>query len=103
MGASRRFKPGRQAQRASQKAKIKSLVAQNGYLTGLNLSLAAQLEAEKMERPPDLDEWVDSILPDMDEDERAAWAEMSEEERAAFTEELGRRINVTQAALDQTQ
>lgn len=100
MGNSRRFKPGRQARRESQKEQIKRLTAQVGYQQGLNMALAAELEATKMERPADLEEWVDSVYADLDDQEREAWDGLTEAEQQSFLDQLGRRINVSKALLD---
>lgn len=100
MGHSRRFRAGRQARRISQKEQIKALTAQVGYQQGLNMALAAELEAYKMDRPADLEEWVDSILDDFSEEEREQFESMDHEERQEFLDRLGQRINVSKALLD---
>lgn len=93
MGNTRRARAGRQSKVYGQKDRIKQLELQVAYLEGLTMSLQAQLSATKMERPPDLDEWVESILPDMDDEERALWDSMSDEAREMFKDELGVKIN----------
>lgn len=100
MGNSRTFRPGRQAARRSQKQQIRDLKAQLWYQQGLNEAVIAQLEAARMERPPDLDEWVASIVPDMDEAEREAWDAMNDIEREEFLDRLGQKINMSKVMLD---
>lgn len=100
MSNTRIFRPGRKAKRLSQKQQIKTLNAQVGYLQGLAMGLAAENEALKMERPADLEDWVDSILDDLSEDERAEWDAMSGEDQQQFLDRLGQNINVSKAVLD---
>lgn len=105
MGNSRRFRAGRQAKTQSLKAQLKAIDRENSYYRGYAASLEAQLAATNMERPADLDEWIDSVaLPDMDPEERQAWEAMSEPERDRFKDELGQQINATKlmAARGQT-
>ena len=101
MGNSRKFRPGRVAARRSQKQQIRALHAQLGYQQGLNEALVAQLEASRMERPPDLDEWIENdIIPLMDKEEREAWDAMDADELEAFKDRLGQRINASKLMLD---
>lgn len=93
MGNSRQFRPGRSQARLSQKAQIRQLRAETAYYRGYAESVQAQLAATKMERPEDLDEWVESILPDMDDNERAVWDSLSPAEQEDFKESLGQKIN----------
>lgn len=53
-----------------------------------------------MERPADLEEWVDSIQGDLSADEKAEWDALSPEERETFLDQLGQRINVSEALLN---
>jgi len=96
MSNTRRFKPGRQARRQSLKAQLKQAEAENAYYRGFATSLQAQLRATQMERPADLDEWIESVIPDMDEAERAEWEAMTPDEREEFLDQLGHSINVAQ-------
>lgn len=66
-------------------------------MKGLALGLEAQLAATKMERPADLEDWIESVaLEDMDADERAQWDAMADADRERFLDELGVKINTTQ-------
>lgn len=100
MGNTRQFRAGRRQKVLSQKERIKQLTQELGYTQGLLMATAAELEATKMERPADLDEWVDSIVEDMDEGERSEWDSMDEAEKAAFKDKLAERINRSKALLD---
>ena len=101
MGNTRRAKPGRQARVLSQKDEIRRLKAEVQYTTGYAESLQAQLAATRMERPADLDQWIeDEAIPLMDKEERDAWEAQTPEEREAFKDELGQRIN-TQKLLNE--
>lgn len=100
MSNSRAFRPGRQARRASQKDLLRSKDREIAYLRGMSLGLEAQLAATKMERPADLEDWINDVaLADMSEDERAQWDAMSPDERETFMDELGVQINATQNLL----
>jgi hypothetical protein len=97
MGNARKFRPGRQAARLSQRNTIKAMDLELARQRGINLALQAQLSASKMERPADLEEWIESVaLPDMSPEERAQWDSMTDEERETFKDELGLKINTAQ-------
>lgn len=100
MGNSRQFRAGRKAKVEHQKETIRRLTAQVGYLEGLSLGLAAQVEASKMERPADLEDWIDSVIPDLSDEERAEWDAMDEDERQSFIDALGQQVNVSKTLLD---
>lgn len=100
MGNSRQMRAGRRAKVESQKEQIKRLTSQVGYQQGLNMALAAEMEAMRMERPADLEEWIESIVPEMNDEELADWNSMEEQERQDFIDRLGQRINVSKALLD---
>lgn len=102
MGNTRHFRAGRAAKRDSMRAKIKKLSAQVGYLEGLSMALAAEKEAAHMERPPDLEEWVESVTGELSEEELAELDGMSPEQREQFIDQLGRRINTSLALLADT-
>lgn len=98
MGNTRRFRAGRQAKVLSLKERLQLAEAEAAYQQGYNQALQAQLQALKMERPPDLEEWIESVaLPDMSDEEREAYESMDEQERKQFLDELGRQINATKA------
>ncbi len=99
MGNTRRFNPSRRQKVLGLKADNRRLAAEAGYYRGLALGLAAEAEAARMERPADLEEWVDSILPDLDAEETAQWEAMSDEERATFVDQLGQRISASEKLL----
>lgn len=99
MGNTRRFRAGRQGKVLSQKEQLRQLRAENAYLSGYAASVEAQLAAAKMERPADLEEWIDSVLPDLSDEERTEWDAMSPEEREAFKDALGQQINQAEALL----
>lgn len=97
MGNSRRFKPGRQARRFSLKDQLRQARAENEYYRSYAEAVQAQLTASRMERPADLDEWIDQVaLPAMDEEERQAWDAMDDDEREHFKDELGTQIRATE-------
>lgn len=100
MGNSRQFRAGRRQKVLSQKERIRQLTAQLGYQEGLNMALAAQVQAAKMERPADLEEWIDSVVPDLSDEERAEWDAMSDDEREAFKNALGQKINAERVLLE---
>lgn len=100
MGATRSFRAGRKAKVETLKEQNRRLIKEAGYYRGLALAAAAVAEAAKMERPPDLEDWIESVLPDMDENERAAWDSQTPEEREAFIDSLGAQINRTKAAVE---
>ena len=98
MGNSRNFRPGRSTRRRSQKDLIRSQGRELAYMKGLNLGLEAQLAATKMERPADLEDWINDVaLGDMDPEEREQWDAMSDPEREHFMDELGQKINTVAA------
>jgi hypothetical protein len=96
MGNSRNFRPGRQARRQSLKDQIRAKERELSYMQGLTMSLQAQLAATKMERPADLENWINDVaLADMSPEEREQWEALSEPERETFMDELGLKINTT--------
>lgn len=101
MGNSRNFRPGRRQRTLSIKQQVKQLERENAYQRGLAASLQAQLAATRMERPADLEQWIDEVaLADMDPDERDAFDALSPAERETFIDQLGQRINTTRLLLD---
>lgn len=51
------------------------------------------LAANQLERPADLEDWINEVaLGDMDGDERAEWEAMSADEKEAFVDALGQRL-----------
>jgi hypothetical protein len=96
MGNTRTFKPGRAQKRLSQKQQIRLLEHELAYADGALQATQAQLAATRMERPSDLEEWIQEVaIPTMDREEREAWDAMSDTERETFKDELGQRINAT--------
>lgn len=96
MGNSRNFRPGRQARRQSLKDQIRAQGRELAYMNGLTMSLQAQLAATKMERPVDLEDWINDVaLGDMSPEERVQWVTMDEAQREQFMDELGVKINTT--------
>ena len=97
MGNSRTFKPGRRQKRLGQKQQIKTLEMQLAYADGALQATQAQLAATRMERPSDLEAWIEEVaIPTMDREEREAWDAMSDTEREHFKDELGQQLNATQ-------
>lgn len=100
MSNSRAFRPGRQARRASMKDQLRAKDRELAYLRGMSLGLEAQLAATKMERPADLEDWINDVaLQDMSDEERAQWDAMPPTDRETFLDELGQEINVSQKLL----
>lgn len=93
------MKAGRQAKNWNLKDQLKQRDAEIAYLKGLCMGLQAQLSASKMERPPDLDEWIETILPDMDPDERAEWDALTDAQKEALKDSLGEQINTEKLLL----
>jgi acyl-CoA reductase-like NAD-dependent aldehyde dehydrogenase len=99
MGNTRRFNPSRRQKVLGLREQNRLLVAQLGYQQGVTQALAAQNEALKKERPADLEDWIDSIQADLSAEEKAEWDALSAEEREEFLDQLGQRINVSEALL----
>lgn len=100
MSNSRTFRPGRTAARHSLKQQVRARDIELARQRGINLALQAQLSATKMERPPDLEEWINEVaLPDMSDDERAQWDALDDAGRESFMDQLGQKINVSRALL----
>jgi hypothetical protein len=93
MGNTRRFNPSRRQRVLGLKEQNKALRGQLTYAEGFIQGQQAIIAATKMERPPDLEEWVESILPDMNDAERAEWDAMDPADRAEFLDSLGEQIN----------
>lgn len=100
MSNSRAFRPGRAAARRSLKQQVRVNELELARQRGINLALQAQLSATKMERPPDLEEWINEVaLPDMSDEERAEWDALDDAGRESFMDQLGEKINVSRALL----
>jgi hypothetical protein len=88
------FSPRRKAAVRGLKAENKRLREEAEYNRGLAMSTQAQLAATRMERPPDLDDWIEAeVVPLMNKEEREEWFAQTPEEMEAFKDELGQRIN----------
>jgi hypothetical protein len=88
------FSPKRKAEVRGMKTEIKQLKAESSYNRGLAAGAQAQLAATRMQRPADLDDWIENeVVPLMNQEEREAWLDQTPEEMEAFKDELGRRIN----------
>lgn len=101
MSNTRRFKPERKQQVGTLRQEIAGYKAMLKFQSDRIADLEAQLAATKLERPADIEEWINEVaLGEMDDDERAEWDAMSDYERERFVDALGQRLAATERLVD---